>query len=63
MQQRPRVSCASSLMNANPCRHYLEELKPRLTDEALIVYANRLLEALNSRTCETRNQGGYARRC
>jgi LuxR family maltose regulon positive regulatory protein len=29
-----------------PLQALLEELKPRLTDQALIVYANRLLEAM-----------------
>ena len=39
-----------------PLQALLEELKPRLTDEALIAYANRLLEAMQLRTGETRNR-------
>jgi LuxR family maltose regulon positive regulatory protein len=36
----------------DPLRALLQELKPRLTDEALIVYANRLLEALSGGAAE-----------
>ena len=44
------------LDECEPVKAILEELKPRLTDEALIAYANRLSEAIKLRTGETCNR-------
>jgi DNA-binding CsgD family transcriptional regulator len=39
-----------------PLRALLQELKPRLTDESVIVYANRLLEALSGGAAEAEDR-------
>jgi LuxR family maltose regulon positive regulatory protein len=43
-----------------PLQALLQEIKPQLTDETLIVYANRLLEALSSGAAKIKGEDGQA---